>query len=148
MALSKQPKQKLFASAFDHHTITGHYVAYHLLTVDAPDLPEIRAAGHTQRARDISLGSCVADEWLIRFRDGGLIGWIGKTLGVGPAALPAPPLHEISEDGDHRRPGVFQGTERRIGRPGHQPPLQSTGQVPEGESASPISLAYLKSRQP
>jgi hypothetical protein len=70
------PKQRLFAQAFDHRTVQGNYVAYHLLTAGAPDLPEIPAAGHTHRTKDIPVGGCLADEWLIRFGQGGLIGWI------------------------------------------------------------------------
>jgi hypothetical protein len=84
-------KQRLFAQAFDHRTVQGNYVAYHLLTADAPDLPEILAAGHTQRAKDIPVGGCLADEWLIRFGQGGLVGWIGEALGVnGSEAVTSP----------------------------------------------------------
>jgi hypothetical protein len=61
-------------------------VSYHLLTPDCPELPEIIAAGHSRRARDIRLGGCLADEWLLRFGTGGLVGWIGEVLGFTPAS--------------------------------------------------------------
>jgi hypothetical protein len=61
-----------------------------LLTPDCPELPEIIAAGHTRRAIDIKLGDCVADEWLLRFGDGGFIGWIGEILGITTATTGTP----------------------------------------------------------
>jgi DNA-binding SARP family transcriptional activator len=82
-------KDALFPEAISHRGVASPYVSYHLLTPDCPELPEIIAAGHTRRAIDIKLGDCVADEWLLRFGDGGVIGWIGEVLGIS-AGLDAP----------------------------------------------------------
>lgn len=78
-------KAALFAEALDRRALAARYIAYHLLTPDCLELPDIIAAGHLRRATDIKLGSCLADEWLLRFGDGGLIGWIGEVLGVSTA---------------------------------------------------------------
>jgi len=40
----------------------------------------------SRRARDIRLGGCLADEWLLKFGTGGLVGWIGEVLGFTPAS--------------------------------------------------------------
>lgn len=82
-------KDALFPEAVTHRGVASQYIAYHLLTPDCLELPEIVAAGHTRRAIDLKLGECVADEWLLRFGDGGLIGWIGEVLGI-PAETGAP----------------------------------------------------------
>jgi hypothetical protein len=81
-------KEALFPRALMRHTLSGHYIAYHLLTRDCLELPVIIGAGLTKRAEDIRLGGWLADEWLLRFGDGGFMGWIGEILGV---AQPRPP---------------------------------------------------------
>jgi hypothetical protein len=73
-------KDALFPAAVTRRGVASQYVAYHLLTADCLELPEIVAAGHTRRAIDLKLSDCVADEWLLRFGEGGLIGWIGEVL--------------------------------------------------------------------
>jgi hypothetical protein len=73
------------------HTLSGHYIAYHLLTRGCPELPVIIGAGLTKRAEGIRLGGWLADEWLLRFGDGGFMGWIGEILGIAqPHPDPAP----------------------------------------------------------
>jgi hypothetical protein len=72
------------------HTLSGHYIAYHLLTGDCLELPVIIGAGLTKRAEDIRLGGWLADEWLLRFGDGGFMGWIGEILGSHSPPDPAP----------------------------------------------------------
>jgi DNA-binding SARP family transcriptional activator len=75
-------KEALFPRALMSHTLSGHYIAYHLLTRDCLELPVIIGAGLTKRAEDIGLGGWLADEWLLRFGDGGFMGWIGEILGI------------------------------------------------------------------
>jgi DNA-binding SARP family transcriptional activator len=75
-------KEALFPRALMRHTLSGHYIAYHLLTGDCLELPVIIGAGLTKRAEDIRLGGWLADEWLLRFGDGGFMGWIGEILGI------------------------------------------------------------------
>jgi len=75
-------KEALFPEALDRRALTSDYVAYHLLTPDCLELPEIIAAGHSRRTTNIKLGGCRADEWLLRFGNGGFIGWIGEVLGI------------------------------------------------------------------
>jgi hypothetical protein len=82
-------KEALFPRALMRHTLSGHYIAYHLLTRDCLELPVIIGAGLTPRAKDIRLGGWLANEWLLRFGDGGFIGWIGEILGIPKAPLPA-----------------------------------------------------------
>jgi hypothetical protein len=72
-------KEALFADALCDRSMTTRYVAYHLLTPDCLDLPEIISAGHSRRATNIELRACRADEWLMRFGDDGLSGWIQET---------------------------------------------------------------------
>ena len=80
-------KEALFPEALDRHALSAHYVAYHLLTPDCLELPEIIAAGHSRRTTNIKLGGCRADEWLLRLGDGGLIGWIGEVLRINATEL-------------------------------------------------------------
>jgi DNA-binding SARP family transcriptional activator len=75
-------KEALFSEALDRRGLASRYVAYHLLTSDCLELPDIIAAGHSRRATNIKLSGCRADEWLLRFGDGGLISWIGGVLGI------------------------------------------------------------------
>lgn len=75
-------KEALFPEALDRRALASDYVAYHLLTPDCLELPEIIAAGHSRRTTNIKLGGCQADEWLLRFGNGGFIGWIGEALGI------------------------------------------------------------------
>lgn len=75
-------RQALFPQARDRYTLGTEFTAYHLLT---PDCPETRSAGLALRTRNIQLGNCHVDEWLLRFGGGGLIGWIGEVLGLTPA---------------------------------------------------------------
>jgi len=82
-------KLALFPKALKRQSLSGHYCTYHLLTRDCPEIPVITAAGLTRRSTDIELNGWRADEWLLRFGDGGFIGWIGEILGVGTAP-PAP----------------------------------------------------------
>ena len=79
-------RHALFPKARDRRTLSARFVAYHLLTPDCLELPEIIAAGHSRRAGNINLGGCLVDEWLLRFGDGGLLGWIGEVIGVRPAS--------------------------------------------------------------
>ena len=82
-------KQALFAKALKRQSLSGHYCTYHLLARDCPEVPVITAAGLTRRSTDLELNGWRADEWRLRFGDGGFIGWIGEILGVGTAP-PAP----------------------------------------------------------
>lgn len=82
-------KEALFPRALMRHTLSGHYIAYHLLTRDCLELPVIIGAGLTKRAEGIRLGGWLANEWLLRFGDGGFMGWIGEILGIAKAPLPA-----------------------------------------------------------
>jgi DNA-binding SARP family transcriptional activator len=88
--VSEALKQALFSSALMHHTLSGPYLAYHLMTADSLELPVITAAGLTKRATNIRLGGWLADEWLLRFGDGGFIGWIGEILGITTATTGTP----------------------------------------------------------
>jgi hypothetical protein len=88
--VSEALKQALFSSALMHHTLSGPYLAYHLMTADSLELPVITAAGLTKRATNIRLDGWLADEWLLRFGDGGFIGWIGEILGITTATTGTP----------------------------------------------------------
>jgi DNA-binding SARP family transcriptional activator len=88
--VSSALKEALFPSVLMHHKLSGHYLAYHLLTADSLELPEITAAGLTKRATNIRFGGWLADEWLLRFGDGGFIGWIGEILGITTATTGTP----------------------------------------------------------
>ncbi len=75
-------RQYLFPQARERGMLGAGFVAYHLLTADCPELPEITAAGLTRRTAGLSLGGCLVDEWLLRFGDGGFVGWIAEALGI------------------------------------------------------------------
>jgi DNA-binding SARP family transcriptional activator len=75
-------REALFPKSRGRRTLSDQFVAYHLLTADCLELPEIITVGHTRRARNIDLGGCLVDEWLLRFGEGGFIGWIAEVLGV------------------------------------------------------------------
>jgi hypothetical protein len=83
-------RQALFPTSRNRHTLSARFVAYHLLTPDSVEMPEVIAAGHSRRARNIDLAGCLVDEWLLRFGDGGLLGWIGEVVGINP---PPAPVH-------------------------------------------------------
>lgn len=102
-------KEALFPRALMRHTLSGRYIAYHLLTRGCLELPVIIGAGLTRRAEGIRLGGWLADEWLLRFGDGGFMGWIGEILGMAqPTPLPydrgiAAPGVATAEDVLHQR---------------------------------------------
>jgi hypothetical protein len=58
-------------------------------------MPEVIAAGHSRRARNIDLAGCLVDEWLLRFGDGGLLGWIGEVVGINPPPVLGCPVSSI-----------------------------------------------------
>lgn len=61
-------------------------VAYHLLTSDCPELPEIVAAGwHLRRTTGIRLDSCTVDEWLIRHGNRDFVALMATALADGGA---------------------------------------------------------------
>jgi DNA-binding SARP family transcriptional activator len=92
-------KEALFPKALMRHTLSGHYIAYHLLTRDCLELPVIIGAGLTKRTEDIRLNGWLADEWLLMFGDGGFMGWIGELLGSTQPTTPDPPLDRPSKTG-------------------------------------------------
>ena len=56
-------------------------VAYHLLTPDCLELPEIVAAGwHVRRKTGIRLENCAVDEWLIRHGSRDFVGLLATAL--------------------------------------------------------------------
>jgi DNA-binding SARP family transcriptional activator/DNA polymerase III delta prime subunit len=81
-------REALFSIAHDRDNVGAGFVAYHLLTPDCPELPEIIATGQSRRTRNIMLSGCTVDEWLLSFGDGGLVGWVGDVLGLDPAGEP------------------------------------------------------------
>lgn len=83
--VSSALREALFPKARDRRTLAEQFVAYHLLTPDCLELPEIIAAGHTRRRRNIDMGGYEVDEWLLRFGEGGFLGWIGEVLGASQA---------------------------------------------------------------
>jgi hypothetical protein len=76
----------LFAAGRERHphTFDTGFVAYHLLTSDCPELPELAAAGLSQRRTGIRLDDCVVDEWVLRIGPRGVVGWTAKAVGAEP----------------------------------------------------------------
>ena len=70
----------------DRRTLSAGFVAYHLMTPESLEESEVSAAGLSRRARNIDLGGCLVDEWLLSFGDGGLLGWIGEVVGASTAS--------------------------------------------------------------
>lgn len=73
-------REDQFRQASNRHTIRDTFIAYHLLAARSPELPDVNAAGHTRRRQAIRLGDCLVDEWLLRFGDGGLVGYLAEAL--------------------------------------------------------------------
>jgi DNA-binding SARP family transcriptional activator len=109
-------KEALFPEALDRRALASDYVAYHLLTPDCLELPEIIAAGHSRRTTNIKLAGCRTDEWLLRFGNGGLIGWIGEVLGI-KAAEPGTPGDPDSVPSGHWRARCRSAVPVRCGEP-------------------------------
>lgn len=75
-------REWLFAKGRNRHTLEATYIAYHLLTADCLELPEIVAAGLTRRERNIQVGGSIVDDWILRFAERGFVGWIAEALGI------------------------------------------------------------------
>lgn len=125
-------KEALFPRALMRHTLSGHYIGYHLLTRDCLELPVIIGAGLTKRAEAIGLDGWLADEWLLRFGDGGFMGWIGEILGIAQPRPRSCPL-----DLGIAAPGNAIASTASVARPDPQPGPGSPGPFPRRGNAAP-----------
>ena len=98
-------REGLFAVNASRLGLGAGVTVYNLLTADSPALSDLTSAGFTRRTTGISLGECLADEWVLTFGEQGIAGWATDALKRDvPAYPPQIPDHRDKEPASQRPP--------------------------------------------
>ena len=97
----------LFAVNTARLGLGGGVIVYNLLTPGNLDLLYLTSAGFAPRTTGISLGDCLADEWVCVFGEHGIAGWAADALGAGESAITHRRSHATEQGADSGwcRPG-------------------------------------------